>query len=1796
MNYFKTHKIIALFLAVLMILPMIPAVDLTVFAEGTMAVTTESLQDDIGRVATINPDVNLFGVYKNASFEGNTVTVFEDGQDSFTTPDPQYYSLDIEFLIEDVYVSDVAIFYKVSVLKQGILTPDIFNDYPWLVQRYVDMEGDTLILGDKYVPDAPVIPEGTVSITDANGNEISTLAMNKYDKPVLKATSSQGANTRYAWQIEYDADKWVNIYGENDASIKVTYGMVATLLEGGSVNIRCKSWSGTKVAYSPSIPVYVYETETNSFSIPRTFADETPGSTSSGVKHNFIVKYYLRDTSEEIYQQFIAEFAPGETRTLKINIPEKVGYTAYWCDASTGNETEVTDYSMEYTYAFTGSEDVTYEVRYVPNQVKYKVKHYFQNITDDGYAAPVIETKTGTADTVIDDVHKTESGFYHIPYIHPTIAPEESTVIEIYYDRYYQLMTFDLGEGGFGVEPVYAKVGTEITLATPERPGYIFNGWEYENGTDITSATITMPAEDVNIVAKWTVGTAKYTIVYWKENATPEVDGIYGYSYWTHRQVSNSKPGAVVSGSDDVAAYVDDETYFTFNSARTDKNVVVRGDGTTVVNVYYTRNSYTLYFYADGDCGIPVHTHGTNCNSYLICGKSEHTHSEACGEPIIGCGVEEHTAHTVDCIDCGEVEHTVHTAICLTCTIPTSHTHSSTCCSMTEHQHSDDCCRWGGTHILHWQHDDDCCKKNLTQHSHGDGDCTCTIPTSHTHSEQAGCYKDSLHTHSDSCYGDELHTHSNACYTYPDCNGAVVHAHTDACYSKCTLIQHTHGNNCPSNNSGNVVKVITAKYEADISAEWPVRGDACLADQNNFYGWQKSGVSTTMVSKRPIMTADLCNTSASSNIMTINVKTEWNTSDVDLNVWFESTDQTTTTTSSTRKLYNNGKYYDLSTAYSQPLKRASGEFSAKEIMGMEDGVVIAGKNSGDVTIHYDRLRYLVTFVNADGKTVQSYNSVMFEYPVKNLTYNENGVTKSVSTLVPAYPDDFESNAYEFKGWYTTPECFDGTEFNFETGVVPNDDLALYAKWAPVTHTVKIYLDDTLSTQIGSTQKILHNEYAMKPANTPTNGTQDFIGWFYKDEKGEEKAFVFTMQVKRDMNIYAKWRDSSIINYEIHYIGIDGSGNRFQLAAPTYGQQYADKTMTFEPKGTDQYFAQYQADGYFAMTPNHSITMGESCDANNPNCVWNETTKTHIFTFYYELGPVVPYTVRYYYEGTTTPVFKNSDGSEYYDYYEDNRKSVVVAYAKGAVGYKSDEVQKSLVVIKGGTNEIIFYYSKDENATYYEVIHHLMDKNGNEITRHTLAYNASVGEKVEVTSATVAPMDFDGFEFDEDYPGTLRSGFATKDPILQLHLYYVEDQVTLKYEVVGGETGGGKINRTEETLGAVSGEAQGSTATADEDYDFVGWYSHWDCTEDQLLSTNQSWVPTKADTALWIDGTTYYAKFKKKLLITYVVIGPYGCGSVSPESETFSMVNPSIPGSTPTANPGYEFVGWYLDEACQNPVTLESDGYVDSATNKLVPFITKIQEMVNPTFYAKFVEIEVTINYVAVGPNKDTINFGEVAPEKNENVKVLTGTPSSAADPEEPVFKFVGWYLDDACAKPVPSDWVIGAQINPGKTKDYGNGVMGFESATYYAKFEYNLTSLTITKKTGSRKDPNAAFSVDNFLVESYDIDKNQTFIYSVTGGGVDLKVTVHGNGDSVTIDGLTVGVEYTITELTDWSWRYSCAGAVGVGNYYKFDSALPSVTIKIGLNNEVIFYNTRDVSCWLDGDSWCDNLFKTESK
>lgn len=93
-------------------------------------------------------------------------------------------------------------------------------------------------------------------------------------------------------------------------------------------------------------------------------------------------------------------------------------------------------------------------------------------------------------------------------------------------------------------------------------------------------------------------------------------------------------------------------------------------------------------------------------------------------------------------------------------------------------------------------------------------------------------------------------------------------------------------------------------------------------------------------------------------------------------------------------------------------------------------------------------------------------------------------------------------------------------------------------------------------------------------------------------------------------------------------------------------------------------------------------------------------------------------------------------------------------------------------------------------------------------------------------------------------------------------------------------------------------------------------------------------------------------------------------------------------------------------------------------------------------------------------------------------------------------------------------------------------------------------------------------------------DPGQSFLFTITGpNNYKNEVIIVGNG-SVTIKDLQIG-EYTVTEDTSWSWRYTPK------------ENGKSIALVANQKNEVVIENERTDDKWLDGNTHAENVFKS---
>lgn len=397
----------------------------------------------------------------------------------------------------------------------------------------------------------------------------------------------------------------------------------------------------------------------------------------------------------------------------------------------------------------------------------------------------------------------------------------------------------------------------------------------------------------------------------------------------------------------------------------------------------------------------------------------------------------------------------------------------------------------------------------------------------------------------------------------------------------------------------------------------------------------------------------------------------------------------------------------------------------------------AGKWSG-AKFYYKRNSYDLVFIsnNTEVKT----SKVKFEAALG---------TSGGESFVPAYPSNFEPNAFEFAGWYQDPEGVKPVDWNAK---MPAASVTVYAKWAPKTHTVKTFLTKEKIEEndpIDTWDNVPHGTAVTNTPADPQNGSYVFVGWFYMDGN-VEKAFDFSMPVVKDLNLYAKWSSNTLVTYTIKYV-LEKDGTTV-IADETTGSALAGTTLTFEAKTGDELKEDYQS-GYFPNTGSHSLTM----DINGNN----------EFTFVYVAKAKVNYTVRYLEKGTEKVLHEEKTA--------ETSNAIITEKFVQISGYAPDAYQKRLVLSANeAENVITFWYTKDEHHAPVQIVHWTQNIAGEGYTEYQSSTNLN-GEIGQTYMGT--PLTIPGFTYNAEKSNA--SGELTAEG-LELNLYY--DRVKYSYTV------------------------------------------------------------------------------------------------------------------------------------------------------------------------------------------------------------------------------------------------------------------------------------------------------------------------------------------------------------------------------------------------------------------------------
>ena len=1554
----------------------------------------------------------------------------------------------------------------------------------------------------------------------------------------------------------------------------------------GSTYIRCSASLNGEQGYSSPVcvtveymPSFEGSTATLSSQVNATQNEDIPITAQENGDEYWvdITINYLDGVSDlPIYSSYTGRVNVSEKNyEATVISPTYLGYAPYYNSKSPSDalpDGSGKDYSDLFpdsanTIRLNITADTPHEyvinVYYFAINVPYAVRYYFQDIHDDQYTENVglYRTDTAKTGTIISGEKLEENldssvidGFtklYHYP---EAVSADGSTVFECYYDRKYFMLNFD-ANGGYGSEPIYARYETPFLVNSPTRHGYEFCGWDLidkdGNGDGISDQIPSaVPNESRTYKAIWKRSDTTYHIAYWLENADNDSFAYIG------TVKSNAKSGDIITSDyikenyplNDTTPICGDSSHFDLNGNHIDDGsietgdcyfdetkyilyddksnqgteVTVSGDGSTVINIYYTRRYYTLrFFYAKEYNGAEDNNPNRDPNNtftgirYSVVGGSTYGFGNMSKDQSLGF-FNSKNDYTLDDLFLWLQEFE----------------------GSSTKLHD----KWGMI----------------------DADAPPAVRDPENAHYETGVYPaegEGYNNGNYDIYGDRYHYFdltakygadltelwpvdvfgrlkvqdpqkhtSNGAHNELDDDGWGNYAYASGWNGE-YKVQYS------IDNSNTTIKGLYQKlnknllfgatadkeFEYDdsrkIVAKSTVGGKEVDSNVCYFINFFDNGANISWSIPRewiyecyvPVFENEVPEGSELYNAIAAASNNQNGTYKYQSYTWKTEPDPRTYTdpeSGNTYYLYN-GQIYRL---YNKNVTNDDNIIFKNGLNGQTptalhgftySGVCeqISNQKTDDRRLSFTS-RFFYTR-NSYTLTLHSHNSVWKSNTNQPFDSLLNQIMLEDGKLIsPPYPNTLEENAYEFDDWYQSPECIDGTEYDPDSNPkMPGDNVALYAKWKPKVHTVRLFQtygdmlryesDGDLSGLIGEPIKVSHG-LVIDSIKNPTDKSEfnyTFGGWFYM-KAGKKTAYTpLDSPVLGDMNVFADWGSMTAQPYLLHfalfeperdtawislindavaseipknnasytvsdgksertyiYLESDG-GYHLTIASDSNGFAYQGSTRTFTPKVGNPYgqlYDGYNQGGYYPTLASHSITMEFEENKLKP--------EKNVFTFTYVYKKDVEYRVEYRYADTNQLIPEDMGGGVKYAVTSD---AVVTERFKTVTGYVPDAFFKRLILavvedengdfVSADSNLIVFYYSKNTENAYYAV--------------HYMLQNPGAGTGLD--------RDEKGNFLNYTESSAHTEGIGTVGGICQ---------------IPPQSFSGFEVSRT----GWVSGDKQLS--------------------EGEIALLNPDGDNPYFEITVSEDGTElyiFYTRTKHKYTVYYLDYGT-DISNMPLDKNAKGVLEIEEPGlaefgQTVTVSAASKS---FAGRTCISPLTQSLLIRAKDEQNYIIFYYTPMQQT-----------IEYKVWKYGGGTLDTTLEVFEGAPEDTK-IKGSTATALNG-------YEFSGWYLDESCTIPVSESkgHITGSYLLP-----YGSGLEAMPKInTFYAKFTSISQSLTIIRENGENDQSNGT----------------QTFVYKITAKNDPdyvIYASIVGNG-SVTIKDIPCR-EYTIEQQNGWSWRY----------------------------------------------------------
>lgn len=327
----------------------------------------------------------------------------------------------------------------------------------------------------------------------------------------------------------------------------------------------------------------------DAFVSPLSIVDD---DTTKYITYKFVVEGMVQTGDEQIVKNGDTLYEPAS--------PEKDGYmfTGWYEEGATA------------PFTFGVQSEIT-ETTEVTLTARFEEVHYVFFMENADEKARVFKTKATTKDNLMtiatDDVTAPEEdgyGFIGWYYDRELTQPVKNNEVDVSKGNVTLWPRIEKGSwlifesmGGTYVAPVFYTPGeTLVEPAAPTREGYKFLHWSAEkDGAEFNFNTTLTADTNKTLYAVWQGQKVSYTVIHWHENANDNgysfagietLEGIAGGQTAAKAQQKN------VEGKNLLGESVTDQVF----TAETVTQETIKGDGSTIVNIYYARKQYTLHF------------------------------------------------------------------------------------------------------------------------------------------------------------------------------------------------------------------------------------------------------------------------------------------------------------------------------------------------------------------------------------------------------------------------------------------------------------------------------------------------------------------------------------------------------------------------------------------------------------------------------------------------------------------------------------------------------------------------------------------------------------------------------------------------------------------------------------------------------------------------------------------------------------------------------------------------------------------------------------------------------------------------------------------------------------------------------------------------------------------------------------------------------------------------------------------------------------------------------------------------